>query len=110
LIKFRNCIDTYGIQGDQNAAHTIYKKNIDALQEQLETYHKKKFSTHTSDHVLHQHLLLEEYGAVIEYIQGEKNIVANTFYYLPTQKLFLFKEENTCPLNLNLLAKAKKEQ
>jgi hypothetical protein len=33
--------------------------------------------THTSNRVLWQRLLLEEYGVKLEYIKGEKNVVAD---------------------------------
>jgi len=61
-------------------------------------------STHTSDRVLRQRLLLEEYGVEIEYIQGEKNVVADALSRLPTEEIFLFEEDNDFPLNLSLIA------
>ncbi len=61
-------------------------------------------STHTSDRVLRQRLLLEEYGVEIEYIQGEKNVVADALSRLPTEEIFLFDEDNDFPLNLSLIA------
>jgi hypothetical protein len=50
-------------------------------------------STHISDCVLRQPLLLEEYGAELQYIQGERNVVANALSHLPTEELFLFEED-----------------
>jgi len=61
-------------------------------------------STHTSDRVLRQRLLLEEYGVKLEYIKGEKNIVADALSRLPTEELFQFEENKDFPLNLTLLA------
>jgi hypothetical protein len=73
----------------------------------LKTDHKNltyPTSTHTSDRVLRQRLLLEEYGVKLEYIKGEKNIVADAFSRLPTEELFQFDENEDFPLNLPLLA------
>jgi hypothetical protein len=62
-------------------------------------------STHTSDRVLRQRLVLEKYGAELQYIQGEKNIVADALSHLPTEELFTFEADNDkFPLNLALLA------
>jgi hypothetical protein len=63
-------------------------------------------TNHVSDRVLRQRLLLEEYGAEIEYIKGEKNVVADALSRLPTQELFLFDNEGDeeFPLNLQLIA------
>jgi cysteinyl-tRNA synthetase len=41
-------------------------------------------STHTSSRVLRQWLLLEEYGADLEYVQGSSNVVADALSRLPT--------------------------
>jgi hypothetical protein len=60
-------------------------------------------STHTSDRVLRQRLLLEEYGMELQYIQGERNVVADVLLPLPTAKLFLLSEEEDFPLNLVLI-------
>jgi len=57
-------------------------------------------STHSSDRVLRQQLFLEEYGVELEYIKGEKNIVANALLCLPAAELFLIDEEEDFPLNL----------
>ena len=62
-------------------------------------------STHTSDRVLRQWLLLEEYGVELEYIQGEKNVVADALSRLPTEEIFLLAEDDDFPLNLHLIAK-----
>jgi len=61
-------------------------------------------STHTSDRVLRQRLLLEEYGVDIEYIQGAKNVVADALSRLPTAELFALSDEDEFPLNLALIA------
>jgi hypothetical protein len=61
-------------------------------------------STHTSDRVLHQWLLLEEYGVELEYIKGEKNVVADALSRLPTEEIFLLAEDDNFPLNLHLIA------
>jgi hypothetical protein len=61
-------------------------------------------STHSSDRVLRQQLFLEEYGVELEYIKGEKNIVANALLCLPAAELFLIDEEEDFPLNLRLIA------
>ena len=54
------------------------------------------------DRVLCQCLLLEEYGVDIQYIQGEKKVVADALSRLPTQELFQFERDpdDTFPLNL----------
>lgn len=46
-------------------------------------------SARSSDRVLQQCLILEEYSAKIYYVQGEKNIVANDLSRLPTEELFI---------------------
>jgi hypothetical protein len=63
-------------------------------------------TNHVSDRVLCQRLLLEEYGAEIEYIKVEKNVVADALSRLPTQELFLFDDagDEEFPLNLQLIA------
>jgi hypothetical protein len=61
--------------------------------------------THTVDRVLRQCLLLEEYGAELQCIQGEKNVVANALSCLPTQELFTLQaNDDEFPLNLALIA------
>jgi hypothetical protein len=40
----------------------------------------------------------------LEYIQGEKNVVADALLRLPTAELFLLNEEDDFPLNLVLIA------
>jgi hypothetical protein len=42
-------------------------------------------TTHVSDRMLHQCLLLEEYGVDIEYIKEENNMIADALSRLPTQ-------------------------
>ncbi len=61
-------------------------------------------STHTSNQVLCQRLLLEEYGVELEYIKGEKNIVADVLSHLPTEELFITEGGEEFPLNLKLIA------
>jgi hypothetical protein len=59
----------------------------------VKTDHKNlthQSSSHASDRVLCQHLLLEEYGVELQYIEGEKNIVAYALSRLPTEELFFF--------------------
>jgi hypothetical protein len=61
-------------------------------------------STHTSDHALRQRLVLEEYGAELQYIQGEKNVVADALSRLPIQELFTLQtDDDEFPLNLALI-------
>jgi len=62
-------------------------------------------STHASDRVLRQRLLLEEYGVDLQYIEGEKNVVADALSRLPTEEFFLFDEDNDFPLQLTVLAR-----
>jgi hypothetical protein len=53
----------------------------------IKTDHKNlthPLSTHTSSRVLRQWLLLEEYGADLEYVQGSSNVVADALSRLPT--------------------------
>ena len=52
---------------------------------------------HTCDRVLRQRLLLEEYGCEIKYIEGAKNVVADTLSRLN------FKETNTEMSEVNLI-------
>ncbi len=66
-------------------------------------------STHTSDRVLRQRLLLEEYGAELQYIPGEKNIVADALSCIPTEELFTFDNDTDFPLNLQLIANKQAE-
>jgi transposase InsO family protein len=63
-------------------------------------------STHTSDRVLHQRLLIEEYGADLEYVKGENNIVADTLSRLPSEELFVFQPnaDAVFPLDLEAIA------
>ena len=59
-------------------------------------------SDYSSDRVLRQRLLLEEYGAKILYIKGEKNIVADSLSRLPCDKeCNLFTQNNHKDLFLN---------
>jgi hypothetical protein len=46
-------------------------------------------SARSSDRVLQQCLILEEYSAKIHNVQGEKNIVVNDLSRLPTEELFI---------------------
>ena len=73
----------------------------------VKTDHKNlthQVSTHASDRILRQRLLLEEYGVDLQYIEGEKNIVADALSRLPTEELFVFEEENEFPLKLEVIA------
>jgi len=60
--------------------------------------------THTSDRVLRQCLLLEEYGAGIECIPGVKNVMANALSRLPSAELFTFEQNADFPLELQVIA------
>jgi hypothetical protein len=75
----------------------------------VKTDHKNlthQLSTHASDRVLRQQLLLEDYGAELQYIEGEKNVVADALSRLPTEEIFTFTEEDPeFPLNLATLAR-----
>ena len=64
----------------------------------VHTCHKKITYTNTnisSDRVLQQHLVIEEFGAEIVYFPGEKHVVANALLRLDskTQRM-IFKEES----------------
>jgi hypothetical protein len=49
---------------------------------------------------------LEDYRAELQYIEGEKNVVADALSRLPTEEIFTFTEEDTeFPLNLATLAR-----
>jgi hypothetical protein len=61
-------------------------------------------STHTSNRVLHQRLLLEEYGVELEYIKGNRNVVADALSRLPTAELFMMDDGDEFLLNLALIA------
>ena len=61
-------------------------------------------STHAFDRVLRQRLLLEEYGAELQFIEGDKNVMADALSRLPTAEIFIFQEADTFPLNLQHLA------
>jgi len=52
---------------------------------------------HTSDRVLRQRLLLEEYGVELEYIKGEKNVIADALSRLPTAELFVLDADEEFP-------------
>jgi len=73
----------------------------------VQTDHKNlthQLSTHSSDRVLRQRLLLEEYGVELEYIEGEKNVVADALSRLPTEEIFTFNAAVDFPLHLETLA------
>jgi len=73
----------------------------------VRTDHKNlthQLSTHSSDRVLRQRLLLEEYGVELEYIEGEKNVVADALSRLPTEEIFTFDAAVDYPLHLETLA------
>jgi transposase InsO family protein len=63
-------------------------------------------SHHASDRVLRQRLLIEEYGAELEYIKGETNTIADALSRVPTDELFLLEQPNDddFPLNLKTIA------
>jgi hypothetical protein len=74
----------------------------------VKTDHKNlthQSSTHASDRFLRQRLLLEEYGVDLQYIEGEKNIVADALSRIPTEELFVFEQENEFPLQLAVIAR-----
>jgi transposase InsO family protein len=64
-------------------------------------------SHHASDRVLRQRLLIEEYGAELEYIKGETNTIADTLSRVPTEEIFLLEQptDEDFPLDLSKLAK-----
>jgi hypothetical protein len=73
----------------------------------IKTDHKNlthQVSSHASDRVLRQHLLLEEYGVELENIKGENNTVADALSRIPTEELFIFDESVEFPLNMALIA------
>jgi hypothetical protein len=61
-------------------------------------------SKHSSDRVLRQRLTLEEYGVEINYITGDKNVVADTLSRLPTEELFNLDDSNVFSLDLAVIA------
>ena len=63
-------------------------------------------SKHSSNRVLCQCLLLEEYGTEINYIAGDKNLVADALSRLPTEESFSLNNSNNSafPLNLTVIA------
>jgi hypothetical protein len=67
-------------------------------------------STHTSDRVLRQRLLIEEYGADLEHVKGENNIVADTLSRLPSEELFVFQPNTDANFPLDLAAIATMQQ
>jgi phospholipid-translocating ATPase len=96
----------------------------------VKTDHKNlthPFSNHTSNRVLRQRLLLEEYGVELEYIRGEQNVAADALSRLPSgneteiqhlagllsalpaEELFAFDADNDFPLNTALIAKYQRD-
>jgi hypothetical protein len=68
----------------------------------VKTDHKNlthQVSTHASDCILCQCLLLEEYGVELQYIEGEKNVVADALSRLPTEEIVIFEEADEFPFN-----------
>ena len=72
-------------------------------------------SDYSSDRVLRQRLLIEEYGAELVYVKGESNVVADTLSRLPIQEaknneLFLnrrvFENQISFPLDLEIIKKS----
>jgi hypothetical protein len=79
---------------------------------------------HSSNRVLRQRLLLEEYGVELQHIPGESNVVAEALSrlptaekpamsnlvallsHLPTEELFSFDGDDDFPLNLKTMADA----
>ena len=61
-------------------------------------------SKHSSDRVLRQRLALEEYGVEINYIAGDKNVVADALSRLPTEELFNLDDSNVFSLDLAVIA------
>jgi ribosomal protein L21E len=74
----------------------------------IKTDHKNlthPLSVNASDRVLRQRLLLEEYGADLQYIQGENNLATDALSRLPIEEFFRFDDANDdFPHNINLLA------
>jgi hypothetical protein len=60
-------------------------------------------SKHSSDRVLRQNLVLEEYSVDINHISGDKNITVDALSRLPTKELFIMGD-SSFPLNLELIA------
>ncbi len=74
----------------------------------VKTDHKNlthHLSNHASNRVLHQCLLLEEYGAELQYIKDQCNVMADALSRIPTEDIFVFEEAEDFPLNLQHLAK-----
>ncbi len=55
---------------------------------------------------MRQRLLIEEYGAELEYVKGENNVVADTLSRLPTEEIFAFSPstDDAFPLDLATIA------
>ena len=79
------------------------------------TYHNSDYS---SDRVLRQRLLIEEYGAELVYVQGHKNVVADALSRLPIQESqakesFLnrrvFEDQVSFPLDLTAIKEHQKD-
>ena len=66
-------------------------------------------SKHSSDRVLCQRLALEEYSVEINYIAGDRNVVANALSCLPTEELFNLDNSNNNTFSLNLAVIAEKQ-
>jgi hypothetical protein len=78
----------------------------------VKTDHKNlthQYSTHASDRVLRQRLLLEEYGAELQFIEGEQNVVADALSRLPTEEIFTFDKADDTDFPLNLATLASKQ-
>jgi hypothetical protein len=65
---------------------------------------------HSSNRVLRQRLLIEEYGAELEYVKGENNVVADTLSRLPTEEIFAFSPSNDDAFPLDLMTIAAMQQ
>jgi hypothetical protein len=63
-------------------------------------------SHHASNRVLCQRLLIKEYGAELEYIKGETNVIADALSRAPTEELFTLETpfNDEFPLDLQRLA------
>ncbi len=75
----------------------------------IKTDHKNLIhpnSQHASDRVLRQRLLIEEYGAELEYIKGEQNVIADALSRVPTEEIFILEQptDDDFPLNLKKIA------